>query len=94
VNARSDHPVVTRLVNEGVDLNAGIVFIERGHVHFADAAIHRIAALTADGGFFNNINKRVFRSSQRSAALYPALRAGRNGLLKLLRRKPITFDNT
>ncbi|MEM6818632.1 MAG: DCC1-like thiol-disulfide oxidoreductase family protein [Pseudomonadota bacterium] len=89
ISARHPHPVVEVLTQHDLDLNEGIVLIENGLAYYADAAVRRIAMLSGGGSWMNRLNSRVFQSGARARVLYPALKTGRNVLLKLLGRKPI-----
>ena len=89
VSARSQHPVVRVLVAEGYDLNEGIVFVEQERVYFGAACMSRLALLSSPIGFFNRVNRTVFRSPRICAALYPVLKSGRRVLLWLLGRRQI-----
>lgn len=89
INARDNTQPVIDAVERGFDLDQGmIVIIEDRFYHGADA-MHVLAMLSTQTGWFNRLNYYVFRSKRVSTILYPVLRTGRNLVLRLLGRKPI-----
>lgn len=89
VDARSDHPLVSKLQRDGYDLNEGMAVSFGGRIYYGAECVHMLALLSTDSGIFNRINSVVFRSSTLSRVLYPMLRAGRNLTLRLLGRTKI-----
>lgn len=87
VNAREGGPVVQHLVDEGYDLDDGMVLIWQNRIYHGDACIHMLALLSTPSGAFNRINAALFRSERVARLLYPVLRTGRNATLRLLGRR-------
>ena len=64
--------------------------LEAGNtLYYGCDAINALALLSSRSGIFNRVAFWVFRSRRVSRALYPALRACRNLLLRMLRRTRI-----
>lgn len=91
-DAREANDLSRALWSAGYDLNEGMVLIWNDQVFHGDDCVHRLALLSSGSGAFNRLNALVFRSPHLSALLYPALRAGRNTLLRLLGRRKISQD--
>lgn len=89
VNARSDHPVIGEIEQRGFDLDQGMIVIIAERYYYGSEAMQVLAMLSTRAGWFNRLNYLVFRSSRLSNFLYPALRRGRNLILRLLGRKRI-----
>ena len=89
VNAREPGPSMSRITTAGLDVDRGMVLIIGSEMHYGSDAIHMLSMLSTRSGLFNRLTYRVFKSRRFSAFLYPLLRACRNLLLKLLRRKKI-----
>lgn len=89
IDARQGGTVVERLIGEGYDLDEGMVVLRGGQTHHGADAIHAMALGDSRRGALAALNRRVFGSAARSRRLYPALRFGRNLLLRLLGREPI-----
>lgn len=89
INARDGGPVVERIVQQGLDLDEGMVLIYGGAMYHGADCIHMLAMLSSNSGFINRINAAIFRSRVLSKYLYPILRFGRNTLLRILRRSPL-----
>ena len=86
IDARSRHPLVARLKQEGFDLNAGMVLAIDDDIYHGAEAIHRLSLITTASGWFNRLNYRIFRNPALSGLIYQILANGRKLLLKLLRR--------
>lgn len=89
VNARSQDEAVKRALEAGVDLDEGMVVLYRGQLYHGADAMHRMALLAPRSGIRNRLNRLMFGNQAVARAAYPALRAGRNALLRLLGRKKI-----
>jgi predicted DCC family thiol-disulfide oxidoreductase YuxK len=89
VNARDGGPWVARVRSAGMDLDEGMVLLYGGRLYHGPDCIHMLALLSSQSGLFNRINSVIFRSARLSSLLYPAMRCGRNLLLRLLGRKPL-----
>lgn len=89
IDARSDDPLVTDVIQRGFDLDQGmIVKIGERFYHGAEA-MQVLAMLSTRTGWFNKLNYQLFRSQRASRALYPLLRSGRNLVLRIRGHKPI-----
>jgi predicted DCC family thiol-disulfide oxidoreductase YuxK len=86
VNAREGGPVVDEILAAGLDLDEGMVLKMDGRFYPGDECIHRLALLSSSSTLFNRFNRTIFRSPTLSRLLYPLLRSGRNGVLRLLGR--------
>jgi predicted DCC family thiol-disulfide oxidoreductase YuxK len=87
LDARENSREVDEARARGFDLNEGMVVrVSEQYYHGADA-VHCLAMMSTDSGWFNQISSAVFRSRWRSRLLYPFLRAGRAFTLRLLGRK-------
>jgi predicted DCC family thiol-disulfide oxidoreductase YuxK len=89
IDARSDHPQVMALSQQGVDFNAGMALLQGGQVYLGAECLNRLALQSTRSSAFNRLNAWVFKSPRRSAWLYPLLRRGRILALRLLGRAPI-----
>lgn len=89
VNARIGGPELAEVRAAELDIDQGMVLKLDGRLYHGDACIHRLALLTTPSGAFNRLNAWVFRSELRSRLLYPALRTGRNTVLRLMGRRGI-----
>jgi predicted DCC family thiol-disulfide oxidoreductase YuxK len=93
IDARDGGPEVLRVQAMGMDLNDGMVFHYSGsHYHGADA-LNVMALLSGGQSWFNRLNGRLFRSRTVSRVVYPFMRAGRNGVLRLLGRTKLVAEN-
>lgn len=89
VDARSDDPVVKRLLDAGYDLDEGMAMVDGETIWHGQDCIHRLALLSTPSGVFNRINAAVFRSPSASKVIYPVLRSGRNLTLRIMGRSRI-----
>jgi predicted DCC family thiol-disulfide oxidoreductase YuxK len=89
VDARSGAAVVKRITAAGLDLDDGMVLVHGGRLYHGADALHKMATLAPCRGFRNRLNRLLFGSQAVSRLMYPALRAGRNALLRLLGRGKI-----
>jgi predicted DCC family thiol-disulfide oxidoreductase YuxK len=89
VDARSNDPVVKRLLDAGYDLDEGMAMVDGETIWHGQDCIHRLALMSTPSGAFNRINAAVFRSPHLSKAIYPMLRGGRNLTLRVMGRKKI-----
>lgn len=87
VNARDGGPLVDEIVNRGLDLDEGMVLKMGDRYYHGADCINVLATLSTRSSAFNRINARMFSSPTLARALYPVLRAGRNGALSLLGRR-------
>lgn len=89
INARSDHPLVRQAREAGLDLDDGMVVVHKGKLYHGAEALNLMARLAPKTGLKNRLNRALFSNKHLARVSYPALRAGRNTLLKLLGRKKI-----
>ena len=90
INARdADNELVRQAKEAGLDLDDGMVVIHRGKLYHGADALNLMARLAPNHGVRNRLNKLLFANPTMARLSYPALRAGRNTLLKLLGRKKI-----
>jgi predicted DCC family thiol-disulfide oxidoreductase YuxK len=89
VDARDGGPVMEEITAAGLDIDQGMVLKVGDTLHYGPDAIHALALLGTNSGFFNRLTYQAFRSRRVSRVLYPMLKAGRNLLLKLLGRTKI-----
>lgn len=85
VNAREDkdHPLLSEVKACQLNLDEGMVLVfEGGYYHGADA-LHMMALLGSSQGWFNRMNALLFCSPAIARLCYPAMRAGRNLLIRL-----------
>jgi predicted DCC family thiol-disulfide oxidoreductase YuxK len=73
----------------GYDIDVGMVLKLDGHYYFGSDCIHALSLLTTPSGFFNRINRTLFKSKTVARLAYPLLRTGRNLALLLLGRRRI-----
>ena len=85
VDARAEpnHPLALEISALGLNLDEGMVFRVRGINYHGDGALHMMAILGSDSGWFNRVNAFLFRFRAIAGFLYPVLRAMRNQLLRV-----------
>ena len=93
INARDEGDAVLKLTAAGYDLDEGMALIVGEHVYYGAETVHMLALMGSSSGIFNRFNHWVFKSKARSRLLYPVLKAGRNLLLKILRKNKINNLN-
>lgn len=89
VDARDGGPVMDEITAAGLDIDQGMVVKVGGQLYYGPDAIHVLALMGTNKGFFNRLAYFCFRSKAVSRVLYPALKACRNLLLKLLSKTKI-----
>jgi predicted DCC family thiol-disulfide oxidoreductase YuxK len=89
INARAKDPAVRRAMEAGFDLDEGMVVLHQGKLYHGAEAMHHMALLAPRTGLRNRLNRLLFGNKAFATAIYPWLRAGRNGLLWLLGRRKI-----
>jgi predicted DCC family thiol-disulfide oxidoreductase YuxK len=89
VDARAGGELVARAVAAGLDLDEGMVVAYGGEFYHGADALHLMSTLAPRTGLRNRLNRLLFGSRSVARAIYPALRAGRNTLLRLLGRSKI-----
>jgi len=95
VDARGDDALVRQATEAGYDLDQGLIVVHRGRMHHGADALHLMATLAPAHGIRNRLNRLLFGSRRLARISYPALRGGRNLLLRLLGRRKIgNLDRT
>jgi predicted DCC family thiol-disulfide oxidoreductase YuxK len=89
VDARDGGPVMDEITARGLDIDQGMVVKVGDELYYGPDAIHVLALMGTNKGFFNRVAYWSFRSKAVSKILYPALKACRNLLLKMLGRTKI-----
>jgi predicted DCC family thiol-disulfide oxidoreductase YuxK len=89
LDARSGDPRVAAFKRQGYDLDEGMLFVWKGRTYHGADAVHVLAGLSGDSGWFNRLNAAVFSSRAASRILYPLLKAGRRATLLVRGRKLI-----
>jgi len=89
VDARDGGPVMEEITARGFDIDQGMVVKVGSELYYGSDAIHVLALMGTNKGFFNRLAYWSFRSRAFSRVLYPILRACRNLLLKILGKTKI-----
>lgn len=90
IDARTDPALVSELNALGMSLDDGLVAcIEDDCVH-AEEVLTRLTLLSTRRDSFNRLMYWTFSHPKLARLIYPLMRAGRNGLLWLLRRERIS----
>ena len=89
VNARDGGPIMDEITAAGLDIDQGMVVKVGSQIYYGPDAIHVLALMGTNKGFFNRLAYLSFRSKAASRVLYPALKACRNLLLKFLSKTKI-----
>jgi predicted DCC family thiol-disulfide oxidoreductase YuxK len=78
-----DHPLMKEVNARGIDLDEGMAIFYEGAFYHGWDALHLMALIGSESGWFNRINARLFRSKTAARLCYPPLRGMRNLLLRL-----------
>jgi len=89
VDARQGGPLVDEIVDAKMNLNQGMVLKLNGQYYQGADCINMLALLSTPSSAFNRLNAAIFRSKTMSRWLYPILRLGRAGVLRILGRSMI-----
>jgi predicted DCC family thiol-disulfide oxidoreductase YuxK len=89
VDARNGGPIMDEITAKGLDIDQGMVVKVGNQLYYGPDAIHALALMGTNKGFFNRLVYWSFRSSAVSKILYPLLKACRNLLLKVLGKTKI-----
>ena len=89
VDARDGGPLMDEITGAGLDIDDGMVLKVGERLYYGADAINALSLMGTRSGVFNRIAYWTFRSRRVARVLYPALRAGRNLVLKLLGRTRI-----
>lgn len=89
VNLREDQQARSTFVDQGYDLDKGMIVETSGGVFHGAEAMHVISAMSSGVGILNRAAAAIFGNKVLSSVLYPFLRAGRNSTLFLLGRNSL-----
>ncbi|HAU69305.1 MAG: DCC1-like thiol-disulfide oxidoreductase family protein [Arenicella sp.] len=89
IDARQAPQECAAAANSGLDIDQGIIVNDGDRSFHADEALSYLNKLSSHHGLFNRINQALFGSTKVAKVVYPVLRGLRNGLLWLLRIRPI-----
>lgn len=89
INAREDSAILRELTAQGLDIDQGMVLKMGDKLYYGSDAIYMLSLLSSRSGLFNRLNYHLFKSRKVANWLYPMLRACRNMLLKLMRKRKI-----
>ncbi len=78
-----NHPLLAELYHRNLNLDDGMVLVYQGRFYHGQDALHMMAMLGSNQGWFNRLTALLFRSATFARLCYPAMRAGRNSLLRL-----------
>jgi predicted DCC family thiol-disulfide oxidoreductase YuxK len=92
VNARDGGHWVEQVVRAGLNLDEGMVLFYGGRAYHGVDCLHVLALLSTGSGVFNRLNAIAFRQPAIARFSYPVMRAGRNLLLRLLRRPKLLLE--
>ena len=93
VDARDPSPLMEEITAAELDIDQGMVLIVGDRLYYGADAIHALSIMGTRSGVFNRVTYWCFKSKAVSRVLYPILRAGRNLLLKILRKTKINNLN-
>ena len=93
IDAREQSGVMDEITALGLDIDEGMVVKVDDRIYYGSEAIHQLATMSARDGFVNRVSRLLFRSPALARFFYPALKAVRNLLLKVLRRSRINNLN-
>jgi predicted DCC family thiol-disulfide oxidoreductase YuxK len=93
VDARDAGPIMEEITARGLDIDQGMVVKVGSELYYGADAIHALALMGTNQGFFNRLAYWCFRSRALSKVFYPVLRACRNLLLKMLGKTKINNLN-
>ena len=87
VDARTeqDHPVMQEVNKAGLNLDEGMVIKYNNELFQGTEALHLMATLGANTGWFNKVNNTLYKSKTLAKLSYPFMRGARNFALKLKR---------
>ncbi|WP_417667166.1 DCC1-like thiol-disulfide oxidoreductase family protein [Roseibium sp.] len=94
VNAREGGAEVEAAINEGYDLNEGMLARYQGETYFGADCVNLISLLSSRYGLLNKLTSMLFANKTLACVSYPALRCGRNLTLRLMGRRKINLTQT
>lgn len=89
VDARQGGDVMQDITARGLDIDEGMVLRAEGKMYYGAEAMHEIARRSRRRGWTGLLNRSLFRTAAASRLFYPAGKALRNLLLRLLRIEKI-----
>jgi predicted DCC family thiol-disulfide oxidoreductase YuxK len=89
VNARESTILLQEITRARLDIDQGMIVKMGRQLYYGSDAIHALALISDRANLFNRLIYYIFRSSQLSRILYPALRMCRNLLLKIMGKTKI-----
>ena len=89
VNARERPDLVREFARSGIDLDSGMAVYYEGRTYAGGEAMHLLELLSEPSGLFDRLTSALLRRPSFALWVYPALRSGRNLLLKLRNRPPL-----
>jgi predicted DCC family thiol-disulfide oxidoreductase YuxK len=84
VDAREPGALMDEITAAGLDIDQGMVVKFEGVMYYGPDAIRMLTLLSTPSGLFNRINYWLFGTPKRADIFYPAGKALRNIILKLL----------
>jgi predicted DCC family thiol-disulfide oxidoreductase YuxK len=84
VDARQPGPLMDEITAAGLDINRGMVLKFKDVVYYGADALHMLSLLSTRSGLFNRVSFLLFGTRVGAQLLYPAGKALRNVLLKVL----------
>ena len=84
IDARQPGPLMDEITAAGLNIDQGMVVKFKGTMYYGADAINVLTLLATRSGFFNRVAYWFFASPTASRIFYPAGKALRNVLLKLL----------
>lgn len=84
INARTQHPVVQKLIDLGYDLNEGMAAIYGDTIYYGSDAVVVISSMSGERGWLARSIARLLRDQRRAKLLYPVMKVGRRIVLTIL----------
>lgn len=84
VDARQPGELMDEITAAGLDIDQGMVLKFEGIMYYGPEAVRMLTLLSTPSGLFNRVNYWLFGTSRRARVFYPAGKAIRNLILKLL----------
>lgn len=84
VDARQPGALMDEITRAGLDIDQGMVLKVRGQLYYGDAAVYLITLMSTRAGWFNRVSFLFFGTPLAARIFYPAGKAVRNVLLKIL----------
>lgn len=84
VDARQPSALMDEVTAAGLDIDQGMVVKFENVMYYGPEAIRMLTLLGTRSGLFNRINYALFGSARRAGIFYPAGKAVRNLILKLM----------